>query len=289
MPDPAAATDPAPGGDAAGEGVDSAATQEHVDAAATHGGVTPLKTLVSIATYNEIENVEALVASLRKRLPAADVLVIDDNSPDGTGDAVRRMAADDAYVHGLHRAGKLGLGTAYLAAFEYAAAHGYDVLVTMDSDFSHDPDAVASLVQPLADGKADLAIGSRYIDGGGIEGWPRSRHVMSRCVNTYTRLLFGTRVADCSGGFRAYRVAKLAEVDWSRQVAKGYAFLEEVLFRCERAGLRTVEVPILFRDREQGTSKISLKEAGSAVIDLARVCWRDRIRGQDRKTPVADR
>ena len=236
----------------------------------------PLRTLVSVATYNEIENVEALVTALRTAVPTAHVLVIDDASPDGTGDVVRRLSESDPQVHGLHRSGKLGLGTAYLAAFEYAAEHGFDALVTMDSDFSHSPEAVVSLVQPLAADRADLVIGSRYVPGGGIEGWPRSRHVMSRAVNTYTRLLFGPLAADCSGGFRAYRVAKLRQVDWSRQVARGYAFLEEVLFRCAAAGFRIDEVPIVFRDREQGTSKISWKEATAALRDLATVRWRER-------------
>ena len=131
-------------------------------------------------------------------------------------------------------------------------------------------------------GPHDLVIGSRYIEGGGIEGWPRSRHVMSGLVNRYTRLLFGTRVRDCSGGFRAYRVAKLKTVDWSRQVAKGYAFLEEVLYRCEAAGFRVGEVPIVFRDRERGSSKINRGEAISAVKDLAWVCLRDRVLGGKR-------
>ena len=236
-----------------------------------------LRTVVSVATYNEIENIERLVGELRQTVPAADVLVIDDNSPDGTGDCVRRLAAADPHVHGLHRTGKLGLGTAYLAAFDWAAEHGFDVLVTMDSDFSHAPADVPRLIEPLADDRADLVIGSRYVPGGGIEGWPRSRHLMSRCVNGYTRLLFGTRTRDCSGGFRGYRVARLADVDWSRQVARGYAFLEEVLYRCQAAGLRTEEVPIVFRDREVGDSKINLGEAASAVVDLATVCLRDRL------------
>ena len=237
----------------------------------------PLRTLVSVATYNEAENIASLVAQLRERVPTADVLVIDDASPDGTGDIVRGLAAADDHVAGLHREGKLGLGTAYLAAFEYAAAHSYDALVTMDSDFSHDPADVPRLLQPLREETADLVIGSRYIEGGGIEGWPRSRHWMSAGVNTYTRLLFGTRVRDCSGGFRAYRVAPLTTIDWSRQVARGYAFLEEVLYRCEAAGLRVREVPIVFRDRVKGQSKINRSEAVAAVWNLAHVAVRDRL------------
>ena len=239
----------------------------------------PARVLVSVATYNEAENIEPLVRAIGERLPDAAVLIIDDASPDGTGAIADRLAEAKRSVRVVHRAGKLGLGTAYLEAFEQAIASGHAVLITMDSDFSHDPAALPSLVKRIDDpaAPADLVIGSRYIPGGGIEGWPRRRHVMSGLVNRYTRLLFGTAVRDCSGGFRAYRVDRLATVDWSRQVARGYAFLEEVLYRCEAAGFRVAEVPIHFRDRIKGDSKISLGEAAHAVKDLAWVCVRDRL------------
>ena len=247
------------------------------DPTAAESASAALRPLVAVATYNEAENIEAMVAAIREAVPQADVLITDDASPDGTGAIADRLAAADVQVTVNHRAGKLGLGTAYLAAFEHVGRSGHDVLVTLDSDLSHDPERIPDLLAPIAAGEADLVIGSRYVEGGGIEGWPRSRHLMSGAVNRYTRLLFGTRVRDCSGGFRAYRADGLAEIDWSRQVAKGYAFLEEVLFRCEAAGLRVAEVPIVFRDRIKGESKISLAEATSAIRDLAWVCLRDRV------------
>jgi dolichol-phosphate mannosyltransferase len=222
--------------------------------------------LVTLCTYNERENLAALAQEIHAFAPDADVLVIDDNSPDGTGRLADELAAADARTHVLHRPGKLGLGTATVAGFRWAIGRGYGWLVNMDADFSHHPRYLPALRAAAA--QADVAIGSRYVPGGGVEGWGPLRHVMSRGVNWYARLLLRLPTRDNSGSFRCYRVSKLAEIDLGRVRSKGYAFEEEILYRCRRVGCRFREVPIVFADRRHGQSKINTREVGRALWDI---------------------
>ncbi len=215
--------------------------------------------LVSIATYNEAGNLRALIEEIQKYLPLAHVLVIDDNSPDGTGKIVDELAAKDERIHALHRPGKLGLGTATLAAMQYAMDHGYDYLQNMDADFSHPPRYLPGIIAGMD--KHDVMIGSRYTAGGGTENWPLARKVMSRGVNTVVRFLFRMPVKDASGAFRCYRVSKLREAHLERVRSRGYSFQQEVLLRCHKAGCRLGEYPIIFENRRAGASKVNKKEA----------------------------
>jgi dolichol-phosphate mannosyltransferase len=226
------------------------------------------KTLVTIATYNEIENIPDLVDEVLRIVPEVDILVIDDNSPDGTGKWCDERAATDPRVHCLHRAGKLGLGTATIAGFQYAIQHGYRYVLNMDADFSHHPRYLPNFQRGMepADGPAvDVMIGSRYVPGGGVEGWPWQRHVMSRGINLYSRALFGLRPKDVSGAFRCYRTSLLAKLDFSSIRSHGYSFQEEILWRLKLLGARFAETPIVFADRTRGASKINSKEAVRAL------------------------
>ena len=219
--------------------------------------------LVTLCTYNERDNVERLIPEIHAHAPDADVLVVDDNSPDGTGRLADEMSGGDGRIHVLHRSGKLGLGTAILAGFQYAVDHGYETVLNLDADFSHPPRYLPALRDCID--RADVAIASRYIAGGGVEGWGWKRHFMSRSINGYARLLLGLRTHDNSGSFRCYRVDKLRELDFSRFRARGYAFQEEILYRCSRIGCRFEEVPFLFEERRYGTSKINWTEAVGAL------------------------
>ncbi len=225
-------------------------------------------TLVTLATYNEIENLPRLVGEILAVAPRADILVIDDNSPDGTGAWCDATAAGEPRLKCLHRPGKLGLGTAIIAGMQYAIDHGYRYVLNMDADFSHHPRHLPAMLAGMdpADGPAvDVMIGSRYIVGGAIEGWPWGRHLMSRTVNAYARLLLGLRAKDCSGAFRCYRTALLERVDFSAIRSRGYSFQEEILWHLKRLGARFGETPITFTDRRQGVSKINSREAFSAL------------------------
>jgi len=226
------------------------------------------KTLVTVATYNEIENLPRLVEEILQNAPAADLLVIDDNSPDGTGRWCDDKAGVDPRVHCLHRSGKLGLGTAVLAGMRYAIERGYQYVLNMDADFSHQPKYLPALLagmEPPAGPPVDVMIGSRYIPGGGVEGWPLRRHLMSRMVNGYARCLLGLKPKDCSGAFRCYRVALLSKLDFAAIRSRGYSFQEEILWHLKRLGARFGETPIIFVDRRQGASKINAKEALAAL------------------------
>jgi dolichol-phosphate mannosyltransferase len=225
--------------------------------------------LVTLCTYNERENIGLLVPEISRVLPQADILIIDDNSPDGTGRKADELAAADGRVRVLHRAGKEGLGSAMLAGFRDAIAHGYDFVLNMDADFSHDPRHLPAIVDCMQ--RADVAIGSRYVPGGGIDGWGMSRHFMSQGINWYARLLLGLSTRDNSGAFRCYRVAKLAQIDLDQVRARGYAFQEEILYRCRRIGCRFEETPIVFRDRRYGTSKINWRESAAALWIIFRL------------------
>ncbi len=224
--------------------------------------------MVTVATYNEIENLPSLVEEIFHHAPQADVLVIDDNSPDGTGQWCDRKAAEDARVHCLHRQGKLGLGTAIIAGMRHGIEHGYDYVLNMDADFSHPPKHLPALIggmDPEQGPKVDCMIASRYIPGGSVEGWPLRRHVISRSVNLYARCLLLLKPKDCSGAFRCYRTETLAKLDFEAVVSRGYSFQEEILWRLKRVGANFSELPYIFVDRRKGKSKIDSKEAFAAL------------------------
>jgi dolichol-phosphate mannosyltransferase len=217
------------------------------------------RVLVSLATYNERDNLGPLIQEIRKYLPDSHILVVDDNSPDGTGKLADELAAADPRIHVLHRPGKLGLGTATLAAMNYAMQHGYDYLQNMDADFSHPPRYLPGIHAGMA--KHDIMIGSRYTKGGGTENWPWLRLVLSTTVNGVVRFLFRMPVKDASGAYRCYRVAMLRNAKLEETKSRGYSFQQEVLFRCYRSGMRLGEYPILFENRRAGASKVNSKEA----------------------------
>jgi dolichol-phosphate mannosyltransferase len=217
------------------------------------------RVLVSMATYNEHDNLAPLIAEIRQALPAADVLVVDDNSPDGTGRLADQLAAADSHIQVIHRAGKLGLGTAIVTAMRYAMDHGYDLFVNMDADFSHHPRYLPALVAGMK--RHDVMIGSRYIKGGGTAHWPWTRELISRSVNVLVRVLMRLPARDCSGGYRCYRVAILRKAGLDRLLSLGYSFQQEVLYRCRRAGAKVGETPIIFENRRAGASKVNPREA----------------------------
>jgi glycosyltransferase involved in cell wall biosynthesis len=224
--------------------------------------------LVVIPTYNEADNVEPIVARLRAAVPDADALIVDDNSPDGTGELADALAARDGAVHVLHRPGKAGLGAAYVAGFGWALGEGYGVVVEMDADGSHSPEQLPRLLDALSE--ADLVIGSRWVDGGEVRNWPRHRFLLSRTANYYTRAVLGIPVADATGGFRAYRAEALAKLPLNGIASQGYCFQVDLAWQSWRAGLRVTEVPITFVERERGQSKMSASVVAEA---LWRVTW----------------
>jgi dolichol-phosphate mannosyltransferase len=214
--------------------------------------------LVIVPTYNEAENVRTIAAAVLGALPDAHLLVVDDASPDGTGDLVRQLAAADDRVHLLERSGKLGLGTAYVAGFRWGLERGYPLLVEMDADGSHPADRLPALVAAV-DGADDvlLAIGSRWVPGGSVVDWPLHREVLSRGANTYARFVLGIGVRDVTAGFRVYRADAVARMDLDSIDSKGYCFQVDMTLRVDDLGGRIVEVPIRFRDRVHGVSKMS--------------------------------
>jgi dolichol-phosphate mannosyltransferase len=220
-----------------------------------------------LPTFNEAENLERLVRAALPRLaeaaPEHHVLVVDDGSPDGTGAIADRLAAEFEEVEVLHRPAKQGLGRAYLAGFERALARGADLLIEMDSDFSHDPADLPRLIRAAAD--ADLVLGSRYVPGGGVEDWGVFRRVLSRGGSLYARVLLGARIRDLTGGFKCFRREALEQIDYAATHADGYGFQIELTYRACKAGLRVVEIPIVFRDREAGTSKMTARIALEAI------------------------
>src|SRR4029078_5489573 len=233
-----------------------------------------MRTLVTIATYNEIENLPQLVEEIWQVAPQADILVIDDNSPDGTGKWCNEKAASEPRLKCVHRAGKLGLGTATIAGMQYAIEHGYDYMLNMDADFSHHPRYVPAILAAMESGggkQIDVSIGSRYCPGGGTKDWPFKRRFMSWAVNTYARCLLGLKPRDTSGAFRCYRVSLLKQLDFAEIKSRGYSFQEEILWRRKRLGARMCERPILFADRERGQSKINKQEAIGALWIIFRL------------------
>jgi glycosyltransferase involved in cell wall biosynthesis len=220
--------------------------------------VLPPRALVVIPTYNEAENILPLTRDVLAQGPSLEVLVVDDASPDGTGARVAEAGAREPRIRLLARPGKLGLGSAYLAGFRYGLDHGFDWVITMDGDGSHAPHFLPAM---LAAGRsADVVVGSRYVPGGGIRNWPAHRRALSAFANLYTRTLLGLSVHDCTSGYRAYSRRVLERVDPFGVRSSGYSFLEEMIYRVERAGFRIAEVPILFQDRTAGASKIDHRE-----------------------------
>ena len=226
--------------------------------------------LAIVPTYNERENIARLVAELRGLPGDVRVLVVDDASPDGTGAIVDALAADDAGVEVIHRSGKLGLGTAYKAGFAHGLAREYTYLCTMDADFSHDPQSLPALLDAAAEG-ADLVVGSRYVPGGQVVGWPRFRKVISAVANRLAHLFLGVTAHDCTAGFRCYRRRLLETIELDSIFSTGYSFLIEMTFLCQRAGFRIVEVPITFVNRTEGASKISKVEIVKAFYTMVRL------------------
>jgi glycosyltransferase involved in cell wall biosynthesis len=224
-----------------------------------------VRTLVVTPTYLEAENITEFLTRLRAAVPAADVLVVDDNSPDGTGDLAEQAAKDLGQIEVLHQAGKTGLGVAYRAGFAVGMERGYEVLVQIDADLSHDPAALPSLLAELEAG-ADLVIGSRYVPGGSVPHWPLHRRALSRFGNRYTSFALRTGVNDATAGYRAYRAAMLRKVRYDTTRAVGYGFQIELAYRVSRAGGRIVEVPITFTDRTRGQSKMSPKVAAEELL-----------------------
>ena len=213
------------------------------------------RVLVVIPTYDEAPTIRKAVERVRATVPDADVLVVDDGSPDGTGEIADTIAAQDGQVHVLHRARKEGLGVAYVAGFRWGLGRGYGTLVEMDADGSHRPDELPGLLSALVG--ADLVLGSRYVPGGRVVDWPWRREVLSRGGNLYTRLALGVPLRDVTGGFRAYRASALRRLDLDDVAAQGYCFQVELAWRAVQAGMRVVEVPITFVERVEGTSKMS--------------------------------
>jgi dolichol-phosphate mannosyltransferase len=220
--------------------------------------------LVIIPTYNESENIERIVARTRTAVPAAHILIADDNSPDGTGRLADTLAEADDHVHVMHRIGKEGLGAAYLAGFEWGLSHGYEILVEMDADGSHQPEQLPRLIDALAD--ADLVLGSRWVRGGSVVNWPMSREVLSRGGNLWTRMALGIPLKDATGGYRAFRRATLLGLGLDNVASAGYCFQVDLAWRALKAGFRVVEVPITFVEREHGDSKMSQRIVIEALL-----------------------
>ncbi len=240
------------------------------------------RTLVIIPTYNEIENLPLIVARVHRARPDVHVLVVDDGSPDGTGKLADELAlADPDRVHVMHRDAKDGLGAAYLAGFAWGLGRQYSVLVEMDADGSHAPEQLYRLLDAV-DGGADVAIGSRYVDGGTVRNWPWRRLALSKTANTYSRVLLGVDIHDITAGYRAYRREVLEKIDLAAVDSKGYCFQIDLTWRAINYGFKVVEVPITFTERELGVSKMSgsnIREAMAKVAQWGIGSRLDRARG----------
>jgi dolichol-phosphate mannosyltransferase len=230
--------------------------------------------LIIIPTYNEKENAPAIAEAVHGVVPEAHILFVDDNSPDGTGAVIDAMVAKDARVKVLHRAGKQGLGTAYVAGFREGLAKGYQYLLEMDADFSHDPKYLPEMIG-RAKGGVDLVIGSRYVRGGGTENWGIGRKIISRGGGLYARTILGVKIRDVTAGFLCYRRGVLKSMDLSTVSSQGYGFQIEMKYRIVKSGFRVEEIPIHFVDRRVGQSKMSKK----IFLEAMGMVWRLRLRG----------
>jgi dolichol-phosphate mannosyltransferase len=236
--------------------------------------------LVIIPTYNEREALPRILERVRASVPEAEILVVDDNSPDGTGEIAQQWHETDQQIHVMHRLAKNGLGAAYLSGFAWGLQNGFDVLVEMDADGSHQPEQLPNLLEALK--TADLVLGSRWIDGGGTENWSKGREVLSRGGNTYTRLMLGINIFDATGGYRAFKADTLRALDLNEVASQGYCFQVDLAWRAQQRGLVITEVPITFVEREIGTSKMSQKIVTEAL-------WRVTVWGAQRKINQAKR
>ena len=234
------------------------------------------KSLVIIPTYNERENVEAIVAAVFQLQEGFHVLVVDDGSPDGTGDLVRKMQQEHfpGQLHLHERSGKLGLGTAYIAGFQWGLERDYDYFFEMDADFSHNPADLPRLLEKCVKEGADVAVGSRYCRGGGVANWPLDRIVLSRGASFYVQMVLWMPVADPTAGFIVYSREVLSAIDFSKIRFIGYAFQIEMKYAAYKLGFKIKEVPILFKDREKGQSKMSLKIIREAILGVLQMRWR---------------
>ena len=233
------------------------------------GPAAERRTLVIVPTYNEAENVASIVGRARAAVGGVHVLVVDDGSPDGTGAIADGLAAEDPCVHVLHRTAKAGLGAAYIAGFTWGLEQGYDVLVEMDADGSHDPSQLPSLLARLdTPDHADLVLGSRWVPGGSVVDWPKSREALSRGGNLYTRLALGVDLSDITGGYRAYRRQVLETIDYRATASQGYCFQVDLAWRAVQAGFVVREVPIRFQERQFGTSKMSGSIVREALLKV---------------------
>lgn len=223
-----------------------------------------MKITVVIPTYNERENIEKLAAMILSQDERINILFVDDNSPDGTGEIADSLAAKSSRVAVLHRAGKLGLGSAYREGFKIAIEGGADYIIEMDADFSHDPAMLPLFIDKMAE--YDLVIGSRYINGVSVVNWPIRRLILSYCASVYTRLITGLRLSDCTGGFKCFRRQVLESIDLASVRSDGYSFQIEMNYRCHERGFRIGEIPIIFVDRHAGTSKMSKQIVREAVF-----------------------
>jgi dolichol-phosphate mannosyltransferase len=230
-----------------------------------------VKSLIVIPTYNERDNIEQLVKALFGLGQELEILIVDDNSPDGTGVLADGLAAADERVHVLHRPGKLGLGSAYIQGFKFALERGYDLIFEMDADFSHDPSYIPHFLEKIQE--CDVVLGSRYVQGVNVINWPMSRLLLSYFANVYTRIVTGLPIKDATGGFKCFRYSVLRAIDLDQVKSDGYSFQIEMTFKCWRKGFRICEMPIIFYDRQRGLSKMSKKIVREAVW----MVWRLRL------------
>lgn len=237
---------------------------------------TPGPVLVIVPTYNEAVSLPAAVKGIRTANPDIDILVVDDNSPDGTGDLAAELALSDVHVHVLHRARKAGLGAAYIAGFRWGLGRDYQVFVEMDADGSHRVEHLGQIVDSLE--ANDVVIGSRWAEGGEVLNWPKSRELLSRGGNAYARVVLGLGVRDVTAGYRAYRRQALEQIDLGSVRSQGYCFQVDLTRRCARAGLRIAEVPITFVERTEGESKMSMGIVAEALLRVAQWGAQDRFR-----------
>jgi len=236
------------------------------------------RVLIVTPTYNERENLETFVSRLHEAAPTVDVLVVDDNSPDGTGELADSLATRDPRIRVLHRAGKLGIGTAYIEGFHHALREGYDIVFEMDTDLSHDPRYVPDFLRAMEAG-ADVVIGSRNVAGGGVEGWGVGRHILSKGGSLYSRSILGLRVRDLTSGYKAFTRQALEAIELRTVRSEGYSFQIELTYRAIRRGFRVTEVPIVFVDRRAGQSKMSRRIFAEAVAMVWKLRF-DAVRGR---------
>ncbi|MBO6934077.1 MAG: polyprenol monophosphomannose synthase [Deltaproteobacteria bacterium] len=237
-----------------------------------------MKTLIVTPTYDERDNLAPFMDGVFEVVPDAHVLVVDDNSPDGTGALADRIAERDARVHVMHRAGKMGLGSAYLEGFGWALERGYDLVFEMDTDLSHDPRYLPDFLAAFENG-ADLVIGSRNVRGGGVEGWGIGRHILSKGGSLYSRTILGLDVRDLTSGYKGFRREVLESIELDQVASEGYSFQVELTYRAIRRGFQVAEVPIIFVDRRAGQSKMSRKIFAEAVMMMPKLRL-DALRGK---------